>query len=60
MSDVQRIGHRGKELAQRENVAIVEVQQLDELRVDLVRGDALANLVEKVSFSEGNRMIIRQ
>ena len=60
MSDVQQIGHRGEELAQRENIAIVEVQQLDELRVDLVRGDALANLVEEVSFSKGNRMIIRE
>ena len=49
MSDVQQIGHRGKELAQRENIAIVEVQQLDELRVDLVRRNAATNLLEEAT-----------
>ena len=49
MSDVQQIGHRGEELAQRENIAIVEVQQLDELRVDLVRRNAATNLLEEAT-----------
>lgn len=60
MSDVQQVGHRCEELAQRKDIAIVQVEQLDELRVDLVRGNALPNLVEEMSLGERHCRVVRQ